>query len=192
MLHKNPIEQFTIWYQDAVDHDRASADIVALATTGADGQPSVRNVLFRGMHDNGFCFYTNFGSRKAEQLHQNPRASMLFYWRAQDRQIRIEGEVQKLPTEVSEAYFHSRPRQSQIGAWASRQSQPLASRQNLLDLYQHFDQEFPTTVPLPDFWGGYAIQPHLFEFWTSGDWRLHHRYGYSLGEGQWARTLLAP
>ena len=166
---------------------------MALATATPDGKPSVRFVLLKGYGDEGFVFFTNYGSRKASELEANPEATLIFHWAILQRQIRLEGAVERISTQESEAYFHSRPRGSQIGAWASAQSELLSSRQELEDRVKKYEEEFKgKVVPLPLFWGGYRLKPRNIEFWQGRASRLHDRIKFIREEGGWKRIRLYP
>jgi pyridoxamine 5'-phosphate oxidase len=164
-----------------------------LATAAANGSPSARVVLLKGVQQGGFVFYSNYYSRKGQDMAANPQAALVFNWLDLERQVRIEGKVQKVPQDVSEAYFHSRPRGSQLGAWTSRQSQVIDERKVLDEQLATLEQRYPDTVPLPDFWGGYVVMPHRIEFWQGRSNRLHDRFVYDLQEDdQWTLERLSP
>ena len=189
---KDPNELLRIWLSDA----RAAAsqhDTMTLATASADGAPSARIVLLRGLDDRGLTFFTNRTSRKAEELEANPRAAAVLHWPELDRQVRIEGSVERTSDEESEDYWSTRPRGSQLAAWASRQSTRLQDRAVLeaqvADARARFDGE---DVPLPPFWGGYRIVPETIEFWTHRDDRLHERIRFVRQPAGWRWELLAP
>jgi pyridoxamine 5'-phosphate oxidase len=166
---------------------------MALGTATPDGKPSVRLVLLKGYDERGFVFFTNYTSRKAVELEANPEATLVFHWAILQRQIRLEGTVARISEEESEAYFHSRPVGSQIGAWASKQSRPLAARQVLEERVKRFEKEFAGgPVPLPDFWGGYRLEPRSMEFWQGRANRLHDRIKFDRRDGAWARERLYP
>ncbi len=192
----DPFAQFAQWYMAAVDatDDRAAA--MTVATASADGRPSARVVLLRGVDERGFVFYTNYESRKAADLEQNPRAALLFYWPQLDRQVRIEGSVQQVADDESDAYFASRPRGHRIGAWASPQSWPIANRAELESRLAAVEESFADSgdaVPRPPFWGGYRVVPEAFEFWVNRTDRLHDRVRYTRAvDGSWSRDRLAP
>jgi pyridoxamine 5'-phosphate oxidase len=191
----DPFRQFASWYADArsATDDRAGA--MTIATAAKNGHPSARVVLLRGFDPRGFVFYTNYDSRKAEELEANPFAAALFYWPELDRQIRIEGPVARVAGEESEAYFGQRPRGHQIGAWASPQSAPIEDRAFLQSLFADAESRFAdpdAPIPLPPFWGGYRLEPEVFEFWVNRADRLHDRIRYHRDEGEWVITRLAP
>ena len=195
-LYDDPYEWFAHWFDEADQAVEANPNAVALGTVAADGQPSIRQVLLKGWDRDGFVFYTNYRSPKARQLDQNPRAALNFYWRGLERQIRIEGLAQRLSAQESDAYFATRPRGSQIGAWASLQSHPLASRQILAAQVEEFEDKFHgQQVPRPDHWGGYRVDPLRFEFWEAEAYRLHDRWEFvrsSTDTDQWQAQMLYP
>jgi len=190
----DPIEQFTAWFRDAIAAGIIEPNALSLATCGADGQPWVRTVLMKNYDAKGFVFYTNLESRKARQIKENPRATLLFPWLLLERQVIISGSVQRLGTAEALQYFLSRPRDSQIGAWASRQSSPISSRQVLEMEWEAIKRKFASgDVPLPDFWGGYRVVPVRLEFWQGGPNRLHDRLVYERGsDDAWTLQRLAP
>ncbi|MDR8393545.1 pyridoxamine 5'-phosphate oxidase [Aliifodinibius sp. S!AR15-10] len=178
-VQQNPLDQFTIWFEDALNTDMTDANAMTLATSTSDGKPSSRIVLLKGFDEEGFRFYTNYDSRKGKELSENPHAALCFYWPALERQVRIEGTVSKLSREQSASYFRSRPRDSQIGAWASQQSSRLKDREELEANFEELKQKFKDQeVPLPDFWGGYTLLPEAVEFWQGRTGRLHDRILY--------------
>jgi pyridoxamine 5'-phosphate oxidase len=188
-----PLPLFRRWYSDAEKSGIFLPESMALATATPDGKPSVRFVLLKGYGDEGFVFFTNYGSRKASELEANPEATLIFHWAILQRQIRLEGAVERISTQESEAYFHSRPRGSQIGAWASAQSEILSSRQELEDRVKKYEEEFKgKVVPLPPFWGGYRLKPRNIEFWQGRASRLHDRIKFIREEGGWKRVRLYP
>lgn len=191
----NPLRQFERWFQELPAKGLSEQDAISmtLATCGKDGQPAARIVLLKSFDDKGFVFYTNYESRKGSELAQNPRACLLFYWSAVWRQVRIEGRVEKVSSEESDEYFHSRPLGSKIGAWASNQSQVVADRQELEKRFAQRQWEFGDNVPRPAHWGGYRISPETVEFWEGRDNRLHDRLRYTRKEdGAWVIERLAP
>jgi pyridoxamine 5'-phosphate oxidase len=195
MLPVDPMDLFARWMADVVAVGLPEPTAMALATVSADGQPRARMVLLKAYDASGFTFYTNRTSRKASDLAEVPRASLLFPWYAIQRQVIIEGTVTQLTTEDSEPYFHSRSRGSQLGAWASRQSTVIASRAELDDRVAELSQRWPegTPVPMPDFWGGYRVEPQVMEFWQGQVDRLHDRFRYrSDASGGWAPERLSP
>ncbi|MDX1394945.1 MAG: pyridoxamine 5'-phosphate oxidase [Gemmatimonadota bacterium] len=190
----DPIRQFEEWYDDAERSGLLLPESVALATATRDGVPSVRMVLLKGVDERGFRFFTNYESRKATELDANPRAALCFHWSVLERQVRVEGSVERLPREESEEYFETRERGSQIGAWASRQSRPLDRRADLETRVRECEVEFlGRPVPLPEFWGGYRLRPDRIEFWQGRRNRLHDRLVYEpAGSGGWDVTRLYP
>lgn len=193
MTYQDPREHFLAWFGEAEALIGGEASSMALATADKDGRPSVRIVYFRGLLHGCFTFYTNYESRKGGELAENPWAAILFHWRGQWRQVRVEGTVTKMGHADSDRYFQKRSRESRIGAWASPQSKTLSSRKELLQLYEEKDVEFGDgPIPLPSFWGGYLLEPERMEFWTSGEHRLHHRLLYSKENGNWSTNLQAP
>jgi len=189
----DPLALFDLWYRQAEKAGLFLPESMALATSTPDGRPSVRYVLLKGHDERGFVFFTNYGSRKALELEENPEATLLFHWAILQRQVRLEGPVKRITKEESEAYFHSRPRGSQIGAWASTQSEPLATREELEDRVKRYEGEFKgKEIPLPPFWGGYRLDPRSIEFWQGRASRLHDRIKFVReGEG-WNRIRLYP
>ncbi|MEM7417832.1 MAG: pyridoxamine 5'-phosphate oxidase [Gemmatimonadota bacterium] len=189
----DPIELFGAWFENAVQSGRALPESVALATANADGIPSVRIVLLKGVDERGFVFFTNYTSRKGRELEENPHASMCFHWAELERQIRISGPVNKIGDDESYAYFSTRPRGSRVGAWASKQSQPLDERTTLEARVEDAEARFEGgDVPLPPFWGGYRIAPHTIEFWQGRTDRLHDRLVFRRTETGWDRERLYP
>lgn len=194
-LDADPDLQFERWFAEARAAGVHEPEAMALATATPDGAPSVRMVLLKGHDARGFAFYTNRESRKGAELTANPRAALLFHWAPPlHRQVRVEGRVERLSDEESLAYFATRPRVSQIGAWASPQSHPLASRAELDHLVAAAEQRFAAEerLPLPPHWGGFRVVPDAFELWQGREGRLHDRARYTRDGGGWRRTRLAP
>jgi pyridoxamine 5'-phosphate oxidase len=190
----DPLRQFAIWFREAETAGIRMPEAVALATASANRVPSVRMVLVKTFDDRGFVFYSNYASRKGQELNANPRAALLFYWDPLGRQVRIEGPVERTSAGESAAYAHSRPRGSQLSALASPQSQPIASRQALLQLLSELEERHGTgELPLSSDWGGFRLAAESFEFWQQRHDRLHDRLRYSRGDdGYWAIERLAP
>lgn len=197
-VEADPMDQFRKWFDDAVAAGLKEPNAMALSTAGKDGKPSSRIVLLKGVDKDGFVWYTNYGSRKAHEISENPHASLLFYWDGLNRQVRIEGPVQKVSELESEQYFHSRPRGSQIGAIVSKQSTIVPGRHVLHQEYKELENKFSdgSMIPKPKYWGGYRLKPELFEFWQGQQSRLHDRLQYSPeeinGKRVWRIDRLAP
>lgn len=188
----DPFEQFGRWFNDAVSAQVAEVNAMTLATCPSNGQPTARVVLLKGFDDRGFTFFTNYLSRKGKEIADNPRATLLFFWAALERQVRIEGTLEKVDAAESDAYYQSRPLGSRIGAWVSPQSQPI-TRDALEARTQELTVSLGENPPRPDHWGGYRLVPSLIEFWQGRPSRLHDRLVYSRVSGvDWARTRLAP
>ena len=192
-VEHDPIAQFARWYDDARVVERPLPHAVALATATRSGRPSLRVVLLKDFDARGFVFFTNYRSRKGHELAGNPRASLLFYWGTLERQVRIEGRVAKVSRRESDDYFKTRPRGSQLGAWASPQSAALADRADLDRRFAAAAAKYPHHVPRPAQWGGYRLAPVLIEFWQGREDRLHDRLCFTLGRtGRWRLERLAP
>jgi pyridoxamine 5'-phosphate oxidase len=192
-LDSDPLRQFDLWFAAAGDAGVDVPEAMALATATADGRPSVRMVLLKRADERGFAFHTNYESRKGSELAANPQAALLFHWRPLGRQVRVEGRVERVSAEESEAYFRTRPHASRIAAWASPQSRPLADRAELERLYAAAAERYAgEEVPLPPHWGGFRLVPDAYEFWQHGDDRLHDRVRYGRDGDAWSRTRLAP
>jgi pyridoxamine 5'-phosphate oxidase len=189
----DPIALFGRWFKEAERAGIFLSEAITLATATKDGKPSARMMLLKGFDERGFTFFTNYESRKAGQIEENPRAAIICHWPTLQRQIRIEGTVTRLPEDESYAYFRTRPRGSQIGAWASKQSHTLESRQELEEKVKKCEEEFADKdVPLPPFWGGYRMAPERMEFWQGRADRLHDRFRF-LREGDgWIRDRMSP
>jgi pyridoxamine 5'-phosphate oxidase len=193
-LHENPIEQFKRWMQQTIDAKIPDPNAMTVATVDASGQPSQRIVLLKNLDDKGFVFYTNLKSRKAQDLLQNPKISLHFPWHLLERQVKVCGVVEQLSAAEVFKYFATRPRDSQLGAWASHQSRPISSRTLLLQQFEAMKNKFSKgEIPLPDFWGGFRVKAHQIEFWQGGAARLHDRFEYNLTpDNQWTITRLEP
>jgi pyridoxamine 5'-phosphate oxidase len=191
-LLDDPIAQFRAWLADAEAAGVALPNAMALATAGHDGHPSVRHVLLRGVDDAGFRFFTNRRSRKARQLAEHPWAGVVFLWKELDRQVHAEGPVSELDDVASDAYFAGRPRDAQLGAWASDQSEAIEDRAALDARLEAADARFPDVVPRPPHWGGYLLRPSRFEFWQGRRHRLHDRFRYEATPEGWRVDRLAP
>jgi pyridoxamine 5'-phosphate oxidase len=194
MMAGDPMTQFALWMSDAEALGLPEPTAMVLATTSADGRPRARTVLLKAHDQTGFTFYSNRTSRKGRDIQANPRACAVFPWYAMRRQVTAEGSVSTMSRAESEPYFRSRPRMSQIGAWASRQSQVIGSREELNRRVAELEQRWarPASVPMPDFWGGYLLVPETVEFWQAGAYRLHDRLRYRRQDDGWAIERLSP
>jgi pyridoxamine 5'-phosphate oxidase len=182
-LLADPIELFQRWLADADEAGVPLPNAMAIATADAQGRPSVRHVLLRGVDERGFAFYTNRASLKGRQLTENPNAGLVFLWKELDRQVSVAGPVAAVQDRESDAYFATRPRDAQLGAWASHQSEPLSAREELDGRLAEIAERFPGEVPRPPAWGGYRVRPETMEFWQGRKHRLHDRFRYSRDEG---------
>ena len=192
-LPADPFTQFELWLNQAIAARIPDPTAFSLATVAADGQPEQRLVLLKHVDAQGLVFFTNYRSGKARDIAVNPKVSLHFPWHGMERQVRIIGRAEKVPAEESARYFASRPRDSQLAAWASPQSEVIASRRQLLDEFAAMEARFTGDIPLPDFWGGYRITPAQFEFWQGGASRLHDRFCYRRdADGAWSLERLAP
>ena len=192
-LSDSPFEQFEKWFTQAMKADVPDASALSLATVSATGKPTQRTVLLKMFDEKGFVFFTNYSSNKSQQIGENSNVSMLFPWTELERQIEINGRAEKISTAESLKYFLSRPRGSQLGAWASAQSSPISSRQILESQLQKMKSKFSEgEIPLPDFWGGYRVIPESIEFWQGGVNRLHDRFEYTRSEEGWTSKRLQP
>jgi pyridoxamine 5'-phosphate oxidase len=190
---RDPIELFDDWFHAAQESGLLMPESTALATATADGMPSVRMVLLKAVDARGFVFFTNYASKKAADLDENPRAALCFHWPILERQVRVSGPVVRISTEESMAYFSSRPRGSRIGAWASKQSQALPDRATLERRVEEYDARYPGgDVPLPPFWGGYRLAPERIEFWQGKADRLHERLVFTRDGDGWGTERLYP
>jgi pyridoxamine 5'-phosphate oxidase len=185
-LDADPLRQFQSWFEEG------GSDRVALATATPGGAPSVRMVLLKGADERGFVFHTNYESRKGRELAANPRGALLFYWAELGRQVRVEGRVERVERDESEAYFRTRPRGGQLAAWASAQSEPIESREALEQRFAQAQAEYAGEVPLPPHWGGFRLVPEVYEFWVHRENRLHDRFRYSAEGGTRLIDRLSP
>ncbi len=193
-LQDDPIAQFDIWLSQTIESGIGDPTAMVVSTVSAEGRPSQRIVLLKHVDDDGFIFYTNYGSRKAKEIEGNNKVSLLFPWNKLDRQVKVGGTAEKISVAESAKYFMSRPRGSQLAAWASKQSRKITSREFLLTQLADIKEKFAAgEVPLPDFWGGIRVRPHEVEFWQGGEHRIHDRFEYCLqNDGSWEISQLAP
>ena len=192
---ENPFELFQKWFEEAKKKEINDPNALALGTSTKDGIPSVRMVLLKGFDKNGFIFYTNLNSQKGNELKENPNASMCFHWKSLLRQIRIVGTLEQVDDKIADEYYKTRAYESRIGAWASKQSSILKSRDELLDALENFKKKYndKNNVPRPSYWSGWNLKPSSIEFWLDGDNRIHERLKYSLDEeNNWTKSLLSP
>lgn len=188
------MKQFYTWFEEARNGNELEPNAMILSTITKEGHPAARTVLLKGLEDDGFIFYTNYESDKAKEIEINPNVSLLFLWKKLQRQVRISGVVRKISKERSKAYFQSRPKDSQIGAWASPQSQVIPNKNLLIQRKEELIAEYKNeeSLPLPDFWGGYKLKPQQMEFWQGRPSRLHDRLRYKLVDSEWKIERLAP
>jgi len=192
-VHEQPFYQFNRWMREAVEDNLFEPNAMSLATVSEDGQPSCRTVLLKGVLEEGLIFYSNYTSKKGRHIMSNSRAALLFWWREHERQVRIEGTIKKLPKEFAEDYFKSRPLGSRIAAISSPQSEELKDREALYSLFQATEEKYKSKEPdCPDYWGGYILNPTLFEFWQGRPNRLHDRLQYTSAKNGWKLVRLAP
>ena len=193
-VNSDPIKQFETWWQQAIQGKIEEPNAMTLATCNAEGKPSARIVLLKGIKKNGFIFFTNYQSRKGKEIEEKHFVSLLFFWKELERQVRIEGKIKKVSVAESDEYFISRPRESRIGAWSSPQSAIIENREFLQKNVEKYNLQFGTKiVPRPDCWGGYIVEPSSIEFWQGRPGRLHDRLQYSLSENNgWLMKRLAP
>ena len=192
VAEESPFEQFGIWFEDAVKLDFLDVNAMIVSTASKYGIPSSRVVLLKSWNEIGFVFFTNYESRKGHDLAENPHASILFFWDKLERQIRIDGIIEKISEEESYNYFKTRPYESRLGAWASHQSEVLKSRFTLLREVTKLMTKYPVEVPLPPYWGGYRLIPNVFEFWQGRPSRLHDRIRYRKDQNNWIKDRLSP
>lgn len=191
--HDDPFDIFAKWFGEAKEKEINDPNAMAVASVDASGRPSIRMVLLKDFDAGGFVFYTNYESRKGTEILGNPQTALLFHWKSLRRQVRIEGPVEKVSDAEADDYFHSRPRQSQIGAWASQQSRPLESRFALEKAVAKYAAKYPVgTIPRPPYWSGFRIRPDYFEFWEDRPFRLHDRLIFKPAGNGWATEKLYP
>ena len=190
--HANPLDQFAHWLHEAIQAELPEPNAMTVATVGSDLRPSTRVVLIKGYDERGIVWYTNYDSRKGRELAGNPYAALQFHWVELERVVRIEGRMEKVSAEESDTYFHSRPLDSRIGAWASPQSQVIAGRGVLVANAAKYGAQFLLQPPRPAYWGGYRLLPEQWEFWQGRKSRLHDRLRYRQDQGTWVRERLAP
>jgi pyridoxamine 5'-phosphate oxidase len=192
-VEKNPFEQFNKWFKEAIDSEIPEVNAMALATASKQGRPAARTVLLKQYDEKGFVFFTNYDSSKGKQLAENPQAALLFFWEPLERQIKIVGSVEKTSVAESFEYFHKRPIDSQLGAWASQQSSEISARSLLEKAFGEMLEKFKDgQIPLPPFWGGYRVIPDEFAFWQGRPNRLHDRVYYKKQNGNWKISRLSP
>jgi pyridoxamine 5'-phosphate oxidase len=192
-VKKDPVTQFSVWWDEAVKSDIAEVNAMTLATCSANGRPSARIVLLKGFTNEGFIFYTNYESNKGKELANNPYAALVFFWKELERQVRIEGTVKKISEAESDRYFQSRPTGSKIGAWASAQSSTVANREAIEESYLNYSNKFYSNyIPRPPYWGGYIVEPEKIEFWQGRSSRLHDRILYTKHIQEWKIERLSP
>lgn len=194
VVAKDPFEQFNAWFDEALNAKVIEPNAMTLSTVSPKGMPAGRIVLLKGVEDDGFVFFTNYQSDKGKELEENPQAALTFFWPELERQVRIQGIVTKISKEKSEAYFQSRPKGSQIGAWVSPQSTPIANRQILEDREKDLAAKYKDVevLPKPEQWGGYILTPTALEFWQGRPSRLHDRILYTVKDKKWQINRLAP
>jgi len=192
-VNPDPMQQFGTWWQQAIESKIEEVNAMTLATVNAEGHPSARIVLLKDYSEQGFVFFTNYESRKGKEMAVNPHVGLVFFWKELERQVRIEGMISKLNASSNDAYFQSRPEQSKLGAWASRQSSVIASRAQLETAYQQQVIAFEgKEIYRPEYWGGYLVKPDLIEFWQGREGRLHDRLEYRKNENGWQLDRLSP
>ncbi len=193
MSYEDPIKKFSFWFEEAKKSEPELPEAMSVSTVSTDGQPSSRMVLMKSYDQEGFVFFTNLDSRKGNEIHSMPKAALLFYWKSLKRQVRIEGQIFPVSDDEADAYFASRPRGSQIGAWASAQSKPMSDESDLEKSVAEYTRTFvDSTIKRPPFWSGLRLKPQELEFWQDRCFRLHLREVYRLEENKWKKTLLYP
>ena len=192
-VNQNPIEQYGVWFEEAVNAQLLDPYAMSITTVSSEGQPSTRIVYMRGIKDEGFVFYTNYNSAKGKDLEANNKVALNFFWGELERQIRVEGLVEKVSDAISDAYFAKRPRESQIGAWASSQSEEITDRKQLEEQVAFYTEKFKEgDVPRPAHWGGYIVKPTKVEFWQGRASRLHDRIIYTKKDNNWSLSRVSP
>jgi len=192
-VEQSPFEQFDIWFKEMMNSKLPEPTAVTLATSTPDGKPSARVLLLKGYNQDGFIFFTNYESRKGKEIETNNSGALLFFWPELERQIRIEGRIEKISKSASEDYFVTRPYKSRLGAWASKQSSVIPNRTEIIKKFFKYLIKFHSrNIPLPDFWGGYILKPEVFEFWQGRTSRLHDRVRYRNENGLWIIERLSP
>lgn len=190
---QDPILQFGKWWDEAIQSDISEVNAMTLATCNNEGYPSARIVLLKGFDETGFIFFTNYESNKAKELEENPKAALVFFWKELERQVRIEGVIEKADENMSDSYFISRPHDSQVGAWASPQSKVIKNREVIEEKFLDLSREYAAgVIPRPQFWGGYIVRPEKMEFWQGRTSRLHDRILYTKSNADWIIERLAP
>ena len=189
----DPVAQFQIWWDEALASNAEEVNAMTLATASKEGRPSARTVLLKGIHKNGFVFFTNYESRKGEEIAENPQVALLFFWKELERQVRVEGRIEKIDAAESDEYFNSRPIESRMGAWASPQSKVIPDRKFLEKKEKQIEREFANkAIPRPQNWGGYIVIPDTMEYWQGRPRRLHDRILYTFDGTVWKKERLAP
>ena len=188
----NPLDQFNTWLQEAIKNEVPEPNAMVLATVNKDGQPGARNVLLKSADDDGFIFFSNKNSDKAEDLKQNPNCTLLFSWLSQHRQVIVKGKAEEISREDSNTYFQTRPYGSRISAWVSEQSQVIKNREELETKVKEFMDKYPENVPMPDYWGGYLVKPESIEFWQGRPSRLHDRIRFTKKGNTWTIERISP
>ena len=188
----NPLDQFNTWLQEAIKNEVPEPNAMVLATVNKDGQPGARNVLLKSADDDGFIFFSNKNSDKAEDLKQNPNCTLLFSWLSQPRQVIVKGKAEEISREESNTYFQTRPYGSRISAWVSEQSQVIKSREELETKVKEFMEKYPENVPMPEYWGGYLVKPESIEFWQGRPSRLHDRIRFTKKGNTWTIERISP